>query len=66
MAELIVSGLTRRYGAVRAVDDVSFQVADGELLKAEAEFLQRLMGMLEIDEATARTVMEVLLAKNQY
>lgn len=32
MAELSVSGLTRRYGAVRAVDDVSFHVADGELL----------------------------------
>ncbi len=32
MAELVVSGLTRRYGAVRAVDDVSFGVADGELL----------------------------------
>ncbi|MFT3816473.1 MAG: ABC transporter ATP-binding protein [Rubrivivax sp.] len=32
MAELVVSGLTRSYGAVRAVDDVSFRVADGELL----------------------------------
>ena len=32
MAELVVTGLTRRYGAVHAVDDVSFRVADGELL----------------------------------
>ena len=32
MAELTVTGLTRRYGAVKAVDDVSFHVADGELL----------------------------------
>jgi iron(III) transport system ATP-binding protein len=32
MAELVVSGLVRNYGAVRAVDDVSFRVADGELL----------------------------------
>ncbi len=45
---------------------VDLILADGELLKSEAEFLQRLMGMLEIDETTARTVMEVLLAKNQY
>jgi iron(III) transport system ATP-binding protein len=32
MAELVVSGLVRNYDAVRAVDDVSFRVADGELL----------------------------------
>jgi iron(III) transport system ATP-binding protein len=32
MAELVVSGLTRTYGEVRAVDDVSFRVADGELV----------------------------------
>ncbi len=32
MAELVVSGLTRAYGNVRAVDDVSFTVADGELV----------------------------------
>ena len=32
MAELVVTGLTRTYGDVRAVDDVSFRVADGELL----------------------------------
>ena len=32
MAELVVTGLTRSYGDVRAVDDVSFRVADGELV----------------------------------
>ncbi|MGE0521193.1 MAG: ABC transporter ATP-binding protein [Candidatus Binatia bacterium] len=32
MAELVVTGLTRAYGAVRAVDDISFRVADGELV----------------------------------
>ncbi|MFZ3285534.1 MAG: ABC transporter ATP-binding protein [Telluria sp.] len=32
MADLIVSGLTREYGKVRAVDDVSFTVKDGEFL----------------------------------
>ncbi|HYC38598.1 MAG TPA: ABC transporter ATP-binding protein [Usitatibacter sp.] len=32
MAELSVTRLTRDYGKVRAVDDVSFTVADGELL----------------------------------
>lgn len=32
MADLIVSGLTRTYGAVRAIDDVSFVVNDGEFL----------------------------------
>ena len=32
MAELVVSGLRRSYGAVRAVDDVSFRVGDGELV----------------------------------
>jgi iron(III) transport system ATP-binding protein len=32
MAELVVTGLTRSYGNVRAVDDVSFRVADGELV----------------------------------
>jgi iron(III) transport system ATP-binding protein len=32
MAELVVTGLVRDYGNVRAVDDVSFRVADGELV----------------------------------
>ena len=32
MAELKVTRLSRQYGAVRAVDDVSFTVADGEFL----------------------------------
>jgi iron(III) transport system ATP-binding protein len=32
MAELVVTGLTRKYGSVLAVDDVSFRVNDGELL----------------------------------
>ncbi|RJG26371.1 ABC transporter ATP-binding protein [Massilia cavernae] len=32
MADLIVSGLTRDYGQVRAVDDISFTVNDGEFL----------------------------------
>ncbi|QAU35710.1 ABC transporter ATP-binding protein [Janthinobacterium sp. 17J80-10] len=32
MAELIVSGLTRTYGAVKAIDNVSFTVKDGEFL----------------------------------
>lgn len=32
MADLIVSGLTRTYGAIRAVDDISFTINDGEFL----------------------------------
>ncbi len=32
MAELVVTGLTRTYGNVRAVDDISFKVNDGELV----------------------------------
>ncbi len=32
MAELVVRGLTRNYGNVRAVDDISFEVRDGELV----------------------------------
>ena len=32
MAELVVTGLTRSYGDVKAVDDVSFRVADGEFV----------------------------------
>jgi len=32
LAELVVTGLTRAYGNVRAVDDISFTVADGELV----------------------------------
>ena len=32
MAELIVRNLTREYGKVRAVDDVSFTIKDGEFL----------------------------------
>ena len=32
MAELVVTGLTRTYGDVRAVDDISFRVADGEFV----------------------------------
>jgi uncharacterized tellurite resistance protein B-like protein len=46
-----------------AVDVV---LADGELLRPEAEFLQSLVTMLDIDPDHARRVMEVLLLKNQY
>lgn len=45
---------------------VDLILADGELLKPEAEFLQTLTKMLDIEEPNARRVMEVLLLKNQY
>jgi iron(III) transport system ATP-binding protein len=32
MAELVIEGLTKRYGAVNAVEDVSLHVADGEFV----------------------------------
>src|SRR5258708_2712475 len=32
MPMLTVSGLTKRFGALRAVNDVSFEVAEGEIL----------------------------------
>lgn len=45
---------------------VDIVLSDGELLKPEAEFLDRLRTMLDIDEENARRVMEVLLLKAQY
>jgi hypothetical protein len=45
---------------------VDIVLSDGELLKPEAEFLQSLMTMLDIDPDHARRVMEVMLLKNQY
>jgi uncharacterized tellurite resistance protein B-like protein len=45
---------------------VDIILADGELMKPEAEFLQNLIPMLDIDPNNARRVMEVLLLKNQY
>ena len=45
---------------------VDIILADGQLLKPEAEFLQNLAKLLDIDEANARRVMEVLLLKAQY
>ena len=32
MAGLIVENLTKTYGALNAIDDISFEVADGEFL----------------------------------
>lgn len=45
---------------------VDIILADGELLKPEADFLQNLVAMLDIDPNNARRVMEVLLLKSQY
>ncbi len=45
---------------------VDIILADGELLKNEADFLQSLIPMLDIEQDNARRVMEVLLLKNQY
>jgi tellurite resistance protein len=45
---------------------VDIVLADGELLKAEAEFLENLMPMLDVERDHARRVMEVLLLMNQY
>jgi hypothetical protein len=45
---------------------VDIILSDGELLKPEAEFLQTLVPMLDIEPENARRVMEVLLLKNQY
>jgi uncharacterized tellurite resistance protein B-like protein len=45
---------------------VDIILSDGELLKPEADFLQSLVPMLDIDPNNARRVMEVLLLKNQY
>jgi uncharacterized tellurite resistance protein B-like protein len=45
---------------------VDIILADGELLKNEADFLQGLVPMLDIEPENARRVMEVLLLKNQF
>ncbi len=45
---------------------VDLILSDGELLKPEAEFLDNLAPMLDIDPDSARRVMEVMLLKNQY
>lgn len=45
---------------------VDIILSDGQLLKPEAEFLQQLAQMLDVDPANARRVMEVLLLKAQY
>ena len=45
---------------------VEIVLSDGELLKAEAEFLQTLTPMLDLRPEDARRVMEVLLLKAQY
>lgn len=45
---------------------VDIILSDGELTKAEAEFLNELGPMLDIDPDHARRVMEVLLLKAQY
>ncbi len=41
-------------------------LADGELLKPEAEFLDEIRQLLDIESDNARRVMEVLLLKAQY
>ena len=45
---------------------VDIVLADGELLKSEADFLEELMPLLDVERDHARRVMEVLLLMNQY
>jgi uncharacterized tellurite resistance protein B-like protein len=45
---------------------VDIILSDGQLLKPEADFLQKLVTMLDIEPDNARRVMEVLLMKAQY
>jgi uncharacterized tellurite resistance protein B-like protein len=45
---------------------VDIVLSDGQLLKPEADFLQNLAKMLDVDAENARRVMEVLLLKAQY
>jgi uncharacterized tellurite resistance protein B-like protein len=45
---------------------VDLILSDGQLLKAEAEFLEKLMKLLDIEPDNGRRVMEVLLMKAQY
>ena len=45
---------------------VDIVLSDGQLLVDEAEFLQQLIRLLDIDPANARRVMEVMLLKAQY
>jgi len=45
---------------------VDIILSDGELQASEAQFLERLVPMLDIDPESARRVMEVLLLKAQY
>lgn len=42
---------------------VDIMLADGELVKMEADFLEKLVPMLDLDQDHARRVMEVLLLK---
>lgn len=45
---------------------VDIILSDGELMQTEAEFLDKLVPLLDIDNDSARRVMEVLLLKAQY
>ena len=45
---------------------VDIVLSDGQLAQSETDFLHALIPMLDIDEAHARRVMEVLLLKAQY
>jgi uncharacterized tellurite resistance protein B-like protein len=45
---------------------VEIVLSDGQLMKAEADFLQNLIVLLDIEPDNARRVMEVLLMKAQY
>ncbi len=45
---------------------VDIVLSDGELQRSEAQFLERLVPMLDIDAESAKRVMEVLLLKAQY
>ncbi|MFT3727238.1 MAG: TerB family tellurite resistance protein [Terricaulis sp.] len=45
---------------------VDIVLSDGQLAQTETDFLHALIPMLDIDEAHARRVMEVLLLKAQY
>lgn len=45
---------------------VDIVLSDGELMPAEAKFLEELVPLLDIDADSARRVMEVLLLKAQY
>lgn len=45
---------------------VDIILSDGSLVRQEAEYLNRIVGLLGLEQAEAHKVMEVLLVKNKY